>query len=186
MRRSRRKKKWKWERDIFIYHQPLSIFMTSEIDNQIIRELIDLMKTMQNYIKKTDEELKQIYSAITELYKAQSGFWGLFIGIAYNRLMIIKSAIPSAFQNDEVKTKIEESERLYNSSLSLVQRLNALWHKLFESPNPAELLQLMGRIQEIMNQFNSNMEKFLRLTGEVWVAYLEWDKEIEREGRGNS
>ena len=164
--------------------------MTPEIDNQTVRELIDLIKTMQDYIKernkRVDEELKQIYTAITELYKAHSGFWGLFTGIAYNRLMITKSAIPSTFQNDEIKAKIAESERIYNNSLRLVQKLDTLWHKLFESGNPAEFFQLTGRIQEIIDQFNTEMEKFFKLTGEVWAAYLEWDKEIEREGIENN
>ncbi len=166
--------------------------MTAELDNQIVKELIEVMKIMQDYIKeknkKTEEELIQLSSAITELYKSLRGFWGLLAGIANNRLMIIQSAIPPLFQNTETKAKIEEAEREYNKIESLVQRLDSFWVQLFETPDYAEPLllrdkiqEIKGRLQEILDEIYTHEERFLKLTDEIWKEYLEWKKEREKE-----
>ena len=159
--------------------------MALELDNQIIKELIEVMKYMQDYIKETNEkteaELKQISSAITELYKSLRGFWGLLAGIANNRLMIIQSTIPPLFQTTEIKAKLEESEREYNEFLSAIQRLDSIWVQLLDTTDYSKQLLLMGRLQEILDELYHHIEKFFKLTDEIWKEYLEWKKEREKE-----
>ena len=163
--------------------------MAIELDNQILKEFVALIKDVNKIMKyiteKMDGDIKDIWANIADLYKSMVGFWWLLTGIIDNRLMIIQTAIPAIFQTGETKAKIEESERERDTIINLILRMDNYWNKFFENAKDTkQLLLIRGKIQEISDQLNPHLRSFFRLTDEVWKDYRKWSKEMKRGNEG--
>ena len=142
---------------------------------------IDLLR----HIKELYEEQNLINENMIDLQKNISLLFSLIMKVSFeNRLMIIGSALPPAFQTNETKSKMAQATKLYIEFSTQLDKWVDILYEISKSKDSIKQEKLIAEANIIYNKIIQQMRDFVNLTSKLWEEYLKWNKEIGRDGFG--